>query len=80
MAQVHARIGGEFLNISRYADILDWYKRDELIVMLEDVIFSFAYQRMARVEEGINPTKADTDTLAFLYELIQAIREVEPLK
>ena len=43
-------------------------------------ITTFAYQRMARVEEGINPTKADTDTLAFLHELIQAIREVEPLK
>lgn len=80
MTQVHAHIGGEFLNISRYADFLDWYEKDELIAMLEDVAFAFAHQRMARVKEGINPTKADSDKLELMHELIQAIREVKPLK
>lgn len=80
MTQVHAQIGGEFLNISRYADFLDWYERDELIAKLEDVTFSFAHHRMAQVAEGINPTKDDIDTLALMRELIQAIREIKPLK
>lgn len=80
MTQVHAHIDGEFLNISRYADFLTWYGREEIIAMLENVTFAFAHQRMARVQEGITPTKADTDTLALMHELIQAIRDVKPLK
>ncbi len=80
MVQVHAHINGGFMDISRFAYLLEWYDRDELIAKFEDVTIAFAHQRMARVEEGINPTKNDTDTLALMHELIQAIREVRPLK
>ncbi len=80
MTQVHAQIDNKFLNISRYADFLVWYEREELIAKLEDVSFAFAHHRMARVTEGINPTQDDIDTLALMHELIQAIREIKPLK
>ena len=76
MEKMIAVLNGERVDVSRYVGLLEFYSKDGLIEMLEDIAFAYAVHHIENAEEiSLMGAAARLD---LLKQLIGVIREVAP--
>ena len=72
------RLNGESVNVTSYVGLLEFYGKDDLIEMLEDIAFAYAVHHIENAEEiSLMGAAARLD---LLKQLIGTIREVQPVE
>lgn len=71
-------LNGESVNVTSYVELLEFYGKDDLIEMLEDIAFAYAVHHIENAEEiSLMGAAARLD---LLKQLIGTIREVAPVE
>ena len=78
MAAMITKLNGAPMDVTRYVGLLEFYSKDDLIEMLEDIAFAYAVHHIENAEE-ISLMGA-TARLDLLKQLIGTIREVQPVE
>lgn len=75
MAAMITKLNGAPMDVSRYVGLLEFYGKDDLIEMLEDIAFAYAVHHIENAEEiSLMGAAARLD---LLKQLIGTIREVQ---
>lgn len=78
MAAMITKLNGAPMDVSRYVGLLEFYGKDDLIEMLEDIAFAYAVHHIENAEEiSLMGAAARLD---LLKQLIGTIREVQPVE
>lgn len=78
MAAKITEVSGVKMDVTRYVGLLEFYSKDDLIEMLEDIAFAYAVHHIENAEEiSLMGAAARLD---LLKQLIGTIREVQPVE